>query len=248
MAAQLGMGCHIQLEDRVKAQPEEYQRNGNVLLDKLLGATLYSYPEGEDEAGADARLADIAEHLSVKGEKPFIVPLSADRPPLGALGYVDAACELMEQNVQFDEIFVATGSALTHCGLLFGLRTLGDETPVTGVCVRRKQQVQHNRVRQRLDDLAALMELPNPTTDQDIRISDTALGDGYGLMTAATQNAIFLTARLEGVFLDPVYTGKVMAGLIDDADRLRGKRVLFWHTGGQPALFGYANAFDQNDT
>ncbi len=243
MAARLGMGCHIQLEERVPDRAAVYHDNGNVLLDHLLGATLYSYPEGEDEAGADARLGEIAGELRDAGERPFIVPLAADQPPTGALGYVDAALELVGQGQVFDEVFVATGSALTHCGLLFGLRALGDGTPVTGACVRRDAVAQRARVAKRLDDLAALIGLENPVSEADIRIDDGALGPGYGRMEDATRDAILRTARAEGLFLDPVYTAKVMAGLIGQAERLQGKRVLFWHTGGQPALFGYADDF-----
>ena len=241
MAARLGMGCHIQLEDRVPGMGATYHANGNVLLNQLMGATLYSFAEGEDEAGADARLHEIASDLSKKGERPFIVPLAADQPPTGALGYVDAALELVGQDERFDEIFVGSGSALTHCGLLFGLRMMGDETPVTGVCVRRDAGQQGRRVAQRLQDLATLMDCDNPVGADDIRVDDGALPPGYGQMSEPVRDAILSAARDEGLFLDPVYTGKVMAGLIAQAERLQGKRVLFWHTGGQPALFGYAD-------
>lgn len=243
MAARLGMGCHIQLEERVPDTSALHRDNGNVLLDRLLGATLYSYPSGEDEAGADARLHAIAEELRKKGEVPFIVPLAADQPPTGALGYIDAARELIGQDNAFDEIFVGSGSALTHCGLLFGLRALASITPLTGVCVRRRADAQHARVSQRLRDLANLLQLANPVHDTDICLDGQALAPGYGQMNPDVQNAIRRTARSEGLFLDPVYTGKVMAALIANSKRLQGKRVLFWHTGGQPALFGYADQF-----
>ncbi|MDU8928766.1 D-cysteine desulfhydrase family protein [Alisedimentitalea sp. MJ-SS2] len=241
MAARLGMGCHIQLEERVPDPSPLYRDNGNVLLDRLLGATLYSYPEGEDEAGADANLRAIADDLKRRGEVPFIVPLAADQPPTGALGYAKAAQELVDQKEKFDMIFIASGSALTHIGLLFGLRALGDKTPVHGVCVRRDAQAQTARVAQRLDDLAILLDMPNPTTPDDILIHDRALAPGYGKLSDQTRTAITRTARAEGVFLDPVYTAKVMAGLILQAPDLQGKRVLFWHTGGTPALFAYGD-------
>ena len=243
MAAILGMGCHIQLEERVANPTELYRSNGNVLLDHLLGATLYSYPDGEDEAGADARLGEIAAHLKAQGETPFIVPLSGNQPPTGALGYADAAIELIEQGQEFDRIFIASGSALTHCGVLFGLRAMENTTPVTGVCVRRQQEVQKQRVKQRLEDLAQLLQMPNPATDDDIILDDAALAPGYGRMGPTAEAAITRTARSEGLFLDPVYTGKVMAGLIACAPEMIGQRVLLWHTGGQPALFAYADGF-----
>ncbi|MFQ5624662.1 MAG: D-cysteine desulfhydrase family protein [Paracoccaceae bacterium] len=246
MARKLGMDCHIQLEERVPGTGDLYRRNGNVLLDRLLGATLHSYPEGEDEAGADAALRGIAAGLRRRGRKPYVIPLAADHPPLGALGYVCAAIELAQQadgQPPFDEIVIASGSALTHTGLLFGLRALGIATPVLGICVRRDAAAQGARVAKRLDDLAELLSIPSPVPAFDVTVDDSALPPGYGRLSDATVEAIELTARTEGLFLDPTYTGKTMAGLIGLArsGELAGKRVLFWHTGGQPALFAYAD-------
>ena len=249
MGARLGMRCHIQLEERVPDVSDLHRTNGNVMLDKLLGATLHSYPNGEDEAGADAAIGRIADDLRHAGHRPYIIPLGADSKPLGALGYVRAALELLTQAKtvgDFDEIIVASGSALTHAGLLLGLRLAEDETPVRGICVRRDAAQQAARVIQRVADTADLLGVDSAVVSpQDVHVTDAALGPGYGRMTAGTRAAIERTARAEGLFLDPVYTGKVMAGLIGltEADALRGDRVLFWHTGGQPALFGYADQF-----
>ena len=249
MGRRLGMGCHIQLEERVPDVSDLHRRNGNVLLDQLLGATLHSYPEGEDEAGADAAIDRLAEGLRCAGQRPYIIPLGPESKPLGALGYVRAAFELLTQVEAvggFDEIVVASGSALTHAGLLLGLRLAGDRTPVRGVCVRRSATQQTARVIQRVADTADLLGVDGQMVPaQDVSVTDAALGPGYGRMTADTRAAIERTARAEGLFLDPVYTGKVMAGLIGLAqtNALSGRRVLFWHTGGQPALFGYADQF-----
>lgn len=243
MAARLGMACHIQLEERVPDVSETYRENGNVLLDRLLGATLHSYPEGEDETGADAALADLADKLQSEGKTPYIVPLAGDKPPLGALGYVDAARELVAQGERFDEIVIGSGSALTHIGLLFGLRALGDQTPVRGACVRRDRETQAARVAKRLSDLAGLLDVDLPVSEADILLDDVALAPGYGRMSPAVERALSLAARHEGLILDPVYTAKVLATVIARAEdgTMKGKRVLFWHTGGQPALFGYAD-------
>lgn len=241
MAASLGMACHIQLEERVPETSAVYRENGNVLLDRLCGAELHSYPDGEDEAGADAALGALAGRLRGEGRAPYIVPLSGDRPPLGALGYVDAAQEIAEQSPDgFDVIVVGSGSALTHVGLLCGLRLLGIDTPVQGICVRRDATAQRARVAGRLDALAELLGVSNPTRPDDILLYDGALAPGYGRLNAATRDAIDRAARREGLILDPVYTGKVMAGVIALSEIWAGKRVLFWHTGGQPALFGYS--------
>lgn len=246
MARRLRLDCHIQLEERVADVSDLYRSNGNVLLDQLLGAQLYSYPEGEDEAGADQTVANIADDLRGRGRSPYIIPLGPDHAPLGALGYVVAAAELAEQCASsegFDEVIVGSGSALTQAGLLVGFGALGLTLPVRGVSVRRHRQAQIERVRQRVDQLIALLGLSLNVPDSDIDVFDGTLAPGYGLMNDATIDAIHRTAQSEGLFLDPVYTGKVMAGLIQLAANgtLAGKRVLFWHTGGQPALFGYAD-------
>ncbi len=246
MARRLGLDCHIQLEERVAGVSELYRTNGNVLLDQLLGANLHSFPEGEDEAGADAAVAAIADRLRASGRKPYIIPLGPDHEPLGALGYVAAAIETADQltaGEPFDEVIVGSGSALTHAGLLVGFHALGLALPVRGVSVRRHSEAQTGRVRHRVDQLIALLDLPLKVPDKDIEVYDGTLSPGYGLLNTATLEAIHRTARTEGLFLDPVYTGKVMAGVIQLAENgdLCGKRVLFWHTGGQPALFGYAD-------
>lgn len=251
MGQRLEMSCHIQLEERVSDISDLHRTNGNVLLDRLLGATLHSYPDGENEAGADAAIGRIAESLRNAGQNPYIIPLGAASKPLGALGYVRAAFEVLPQIKAIggiDEIVVGSGSALTHAGLLLGLRLAGDTTPVRGVCVRRNAAQQTARVMQRVADTAALLGVDGQVvTPEDVRVTDSALGPGYGQMSTETRAAIERTARAEGLFLDPVYTGKVMAGLIGlaKADAFSGQRILFWHTGGQPALFGYADQLQQ---
>lgn len=126
MARRFGLDCHIQLEERVPDIDALHRASGNVLLDRLLGATIHHYPEGEDEDGADANLGRIAKGLEAEGRRPYIIPLGPSSAPLGALGYVRAAIELAGQIEQsalaVDEIIVPSGSALTHAGLLYGLR------------------------------------------------------------------------------------------------------------------------------
>ena len=244
MARRLGLDIHIQLEERVPDMGDLYRENGNVLLDRLFGATLHSYPEGEDETGADRAVGEIAEALRAEGRRPYIVPLAADHPPLGALGYIDAAAELLQQTGEsepFDEVIIASGSAITHIGVLYGLRALGSRMLVRGICVRRNATLQGPRVMQRLADLGDLLDHPLDLRAEDVRLYDGALPPGYGRPSEAVTRALRWTAQSEGLLLDPVYTGKVMAGLIDLAhmEELAGRRILFWHTGGQPALFAY---------
>jgi D-cysteine desulfhydrase/L-cysteate sulfo-lyase len=249
-ARKLGMDCHVQLEERVPTDDSLYHRSGNVLLDKLLGATLYSYPAGEDEAGADQRVREIAGELEESGRKPYVIPLAPGHPPLGALGYVVAAKELLsqiaERNLDVDEIFVASGSGATHGGLLFGLRALGSDIPVTGVCVRRDAVSQVERIRITCEGIAALLDMDCAVNDDDIRLTDAFLAPGYGQINAATSEAILLGARREGLILDPVYSGKAMAGCIDRARAAADdKAFIFVHTGGTPAIFAYQTVIEQ---
>ncbi len=249
-AAKLGMACHIQLEERVPDVDEIYRRSGNVLLDRILGASIHSYPEGEDEMGADRCLEGIARELRAQGKRPYIIYLSADHPPLGALGYVHAADEILtqmkQQRLPIEHIVIASGSALSHSGLLLGLRARDSEIPVTGVCVRRSAELQVERVGRCVQALGRLLNLSRPVvTAADIRAYDRTLAPGYGRLNPELIEAIGLLGRTEGILLDPVYTGKAMAGLLAmirsrKYDHLNG--VLFVHTGGIPALFAYEPA------
>ncbi len=246
-AAKLGLACHIQLEERVDDAGAEYHRSGNVLLDRILGAVMHAYPKGEDEAGADAKLRVIADELREAGKTPYIIPLAPGHPPLGALGYVRAAAEILDQLADagndLDEIVVASGSGNTHAGLLFGLRSLGSAIVVIGACVRREQALQLKRIRDRCQEIAALLQTNSPVTPHDIRLTDNTLAPGYGRMNESTLEAIDLCARHEGLLLDPVYTGKSMAACLKRVREAGSKdqSTLFIHTGGTPGLFGYCD-------
>ena len=248
-----GMEIHIQLEERVPDVDDSYRMSGNVLLNKLLGAHLSSFPVGEDESAADASLEVLATDLAAQGRRPYVIHLSVDHPPLGALGYAVAARELTiqmkERDLSFDHVVVASGSALTHSGLLVGLRALGNNVPVTGICVRRGADEQHPRVFKRCREVAALIGRADCVKESDVVVSDAVLAPGYGQMNAATMSAMAMAARLEALMLDPVYTGKTMAGLVAlarDGIFQPGARVLFMHTGGLPALFGYERALSNS--
>ncbi len=246
-----GMDCHIQLEERVPGKTDPlYRESGNVLLDRLLGATLHSYPEGEDEAGADRRLGEIAAGLEAEGRRPYIIPLAPGHKPLGALGYVVAAREILsqlaERGLALDEIVVPSGSGNTHAGILYGLRALGSRARVTGVCVRRPADQQLGRIAGRCGEIADLLEVENPVAEADVIVDDTAFWPGYGQLNQATLDAIALAAQTEALILDPVYTGKSMAGFIERAKEAEPGRVLLYlHTGGIPAVFAYGPALTE---
>ena len=242
----LGMDIHIQLEQRVAHDDPAYHASGNVLLDRLLGAHIHSFPEGHDEAAADAELSVLASDLVMAGRQPYVIHLGIDHPPLGGLGYVAAGRELAGQlRVQdrvVDEVIVPSGSGLTHSGLLVGLRLCGLQTPVTGICVRRPAEQQRDRVLRRAREIATLLGHPQLISDLDVVVSDLSLAPGYGQLNDATLRAMALAAQTEGLVLDPVYSAKTLAGMVAriEAGNIQpGRRLIFLHTGGQPALFGY---------
>jgi D-cysteine desulfhydrase/L-cysteate sulfo-lyase len=249
-AARLGMDCHVQLEERVAGKQGEYRTSGNVLLDRMLGATIHFYEQGEDEEGADRRVREIAEGLGAAGRRPYVVPLAPGHKPLGALGYVVAARELLgqiaDQSLRIDEIVVASGSGSTHAGLLFGLRALGSDIAVTGICVRRAADIQHARILARCDDIAELLGVAQAVSAADVVTRDDWFAPGYGKLNEPTLQAIDLAARREALILDPVYTGKVMAATIDRAREAgSGHRIMFVHTGGTPGTFAYSESLTE---
>ena len=245
-ATALGMEVWVQLEDRVAGMDRNYHESGNVLLNRLLGANIRYLPVGEDEAIADAALDQHAAALAAAGRRPYVIHLGMDHPPFGALGYMRCAAELVlqmrQRQLTFDAVVTPSGSGLTHTGLLAGFRALGEQMPIIGVCVRRDAPSQHARITRRLDETIALSGIAIQTDDAGVHLTDAVLGAGYGQLDAATWRAMRDAGRLEGLLLDPVYSGKTMAGLmhlITEGAIPQGARVLFLHTGGLPALFGY---------
>jgi D-cysteine desulfhydrase/L-cysteate sulfo-lyase len=246
-AAKLGLTCHVQLEERVDNGEAAYRESGNVLLNQLFGAHIHRFPVGEDDVAADVELDRLANELRAAGNHPYVIHLGLGHPPLGALGYMEAAREILEQQrteqLQIDEIVVASGSGQTHAGLLYGLRTQGSDLPVIGVCVRREESVQLPRI---LDHVRGLDTLTNQTDvvrSEDIILVDNFLWPSYGVSNEHSEAAMLKAARLEGLIVDPVYTAKSLAGAIHRAANLGPeKSVLYLHTGGTPALFGYQPA------
>jgi L-cysteate sulfo-lyase len=248
-ARKLGMACEVQLEQRVSDRPQEYYRSGNPFLVHMMGAKVHHYAHGEDEAGADKALYAIASELKKMGKKPYVVPLSPGHPPLGALGYMLAAEEILQQARDFkmDAIVLASGSGTTHSGLLTGLRALGSQTQVYGICVRRSAALQRPRVVERCRTLSEMLDLGTPVQESDILLDDSTLAPGYGELNDRVYRAIFKAASSEGILLDPTYTGKAMAGLtqlIEQDIFADGQHVVFLHTGGLPGAFGYPELMD----
>lgn len=237
-----GLDIIVQHEERVSGKSERYKTTGNVLLSRLMGAQIMTYPEGEDEAGADAALQARADALRAEGRRPYVIHLSEGHPPLGALGYVDAAAEILTQKSDFDVIVVASGSGSTHAGVLAGLRGAGCTTKVIGSCVRRDAAAQGARISRVTKRLAELYPHATRIVQDDIILWEGALAPGYGKLGDTALHAMETLARFEGLALDPVYTAKSFAAvlaLVETGEIAQGSRVCFVHTGGLAALFAY---------
>jgi L-cysteate sulfo-lyase len=250
-AAKLGMGCHILLEDRTGSNDENYNSNGNVLLDHLHGATTSKRVGGSD---MQAEMEALAEQLRGEGRKVYVIPGGGSNPT-GALGYVNCAFELLMQandrGLVVDHILTATGSAGTQAGLVTGLKAINANIPLTGIGVRAPKQKQEESVYHLALKTAEKLGCPGVVTRADVVADTDFVGQGYGIPREDTLEAIRMFAQLEGILLDPVYSGKGAAGLIDYCRKGRfkkGERVVFLHTGGSAALFGYNAVFADDQT
>ena len=246
IAAKLGLACHILLEDRTGYADEAYTRSGNVLLDELHGATISKRPGGAD---MQKEMEVLAADLAKKGRRPYVIPGGGSNP-VGALGYVNAALELLAQatalGLKIDHIVHATGSAGTQAGLVAGLAMLNAQIPVLGIGVRAPRERQEASVFALAERTCAHVGVPGAVKREQVVANCDYVGQGYGIPTEGMVEALKLVARVEGILLDPVYSGKGMAGLIDLVKKghfHKGETVVFLHTGGQAGLFGYPNAF-----
>ena len=210
----------------------------NALLDGLLGAEVV-YVESREQRGEAMQAA--AERLRQEGRRVFQIPIGGSTP-LGSLAYVHALLELLEQIEPPDAIVHATSSGGTQAGLVAACRLLGLRTRIVGIAADGPTAVIHAQVRANIDGIAPLLKLDQQWLQRgtSIEIDDRFIGAGYAIPTEASREAIELVARTEAIFLDPVYTGKAMAGLVAFVRQQRfteGQTVLFWHTGGQVGLF-----------
>jgi len=250
IAAKLGMQSHVLLEDRTGSEDVDYNYNGNVLLDQLFGASLTRFSGGTD---MNAAMEDLAATLRATGKKPYIVPGGGSNP-IGALGYVNAAIELLTQandmSLRIDHLVHATGSAGTQAGLVTGLCATNSQIPVLGIGVRVPQEIQEGNVFKLAEKTAELIGAPGVVKRENVIANCNYVGEGYGIPTEGGIEAIELFARCEAIMLDPVYSAKGAAGLIDLIRKgffNKDDNVVFLHTGGAQALFGYRNAFNYSD-
>jgi D-cysteine desulfhydrase len=240
-AVKEGLRCRLVIEERVPGSYAADASGNNFLFDLMGVESITVVPLGADLNGA---MKSEAAEVEALGRKAYVIPGGGSNP-LGALGYVACAQELAGQcfdlGVAFDHMVCASGSAGTHAGLLVGLDMVDAGLPLTGVNVRRERAEQEANVHRLAVETAALLDIPPPARDSVVCL-DEWVGEGYSIPTPGMVDAVRTVARLEGVLLDPVYTGKAMDGLISLVNRGRfrkGERVVFLHTGGAPGLFAY---------
>ena len=242
-AAKEGLDCRLVIEERVPGSYSPAALGNNLLFDLMGAASVRMVKAGADLA---EEMAVEAAAVKAAGGHPYVI-VGGGSSPLGALGYAACAQEIMaqafDQGVAFDRIVVASGSAGTHAGLVAGLVALNAGIPVTGINVRRPRAEQEANVLRLAQATADLLGTPQPLASDIVALADW-VGPGYSLPTADMVEAVRLLARSEGVLLDPVYSGKAMAGLIGlvrEGALKKGERVLFLHTGGAPSLSAFAD-------
>ncbi|CAN5145688.1 D-cysteine desulfhydrase [soil metagenome] len=240
-AVKEGLKCRLILEERV-AGSYSAQGTGNNLLFQLMGVeSVQVVPAGTD---MNAAMQAEAQKLEAEGRRGYVIPGGGSNP-LGALGYVACAEEILHQTfemgLELDHITVASGSAGTHPGLPVGLLAANAGLPLTCINVRRPTEEQEGNVHKLSLETAAFVGAPEVPRSA-VRALGDWVGGGYSITTEGMVEAVKMFASLEGVLLDPVYTGKAAAGLIGLIRRgefTRGQRVLFVHTGGSPVLYAY---------
>ncbi len=244
-AARYGIDTIIVTQPSIKRHTRSFLYNGNYLLLDILGASIIEAPI---EIELNDYLNILASTLKDEGKKPYVMPFGASNT-LGAIGYVSCADELLTQSVMHigsapDFVIVPTGSGGTHAGIAAGLTMLGAETKVLGFSVLKSKADSETILSQITTSIYNKFTYKGKKAQ--IFVDDTELGDGYGHVTQSCIDAIRMTAQLEGIFLDPVYSGKAMAGLISYA-RSGGFKsddiIVFLHTGGSQLLHAYSDIF-----
>lgn len=237
IAARMGMRCILVLNGDPQQAP-----NGNLLLDQLFGAEIvWTTREQREDT-----LVRVFEQAWETGLRPFLVPLGASTPT-GSLGYHNAFNEFLSQGVDVDWIVVASSSAGTQAGLALGAALAKWPGKILGISIDSAADELRKAVARLANQAGLLLGEDVQLTPGDIHVNDEYLGAGYGILGAPEIEAIQLFARYEGLLLDPVYTGRAGAGLIGlirSGFFKPGEKVLFWHTGGTPALFAANHAAD----
>jgi D-cysteine desulfhydrase len=241
-----GLKCHLVIEQRVPNSYDKYA-NGNNFLFNLLGVEGIHVVNGGSDM--EAEMNRVASELSAKGRKPYIIPGGGSND-IGALGYVACAQEILNQSFEMgigiDHIVLTSGSAGTHAGILTGMIGENAGISVVGIGINRKKDQQREAVYSLSMKLSEKLGIKNKPCKDEVVVFDDYIGEGYSRPTQGMIDAVKLVARTEAILLDPVYTGKAMAGMIDliRTGYFKGaKNILFLHTGGSPALYAYTKDF-----
>lgn len=233
---------------------EERPPQGNLLLDRLFGATIHYLPPPADptlatNAEEEAKVAEVVADLSARGQRPYVIPIGGSSG-VGVLGYALGTSEITEQLTAAGEtpvrLYYASGSRGTQAGLVLGARLCGAPYEPYGVAVSGGESFKRERALRIANEAATLIGVPTRVTAEDLVTDQRHIGEGYGIPTPECLAAIRLVAEQEGILLDPTYTAKAMACLIHHAksgDLDPSSSVVFLHTGGVPALFAHARAF-----
>ena len=241
-----GMACQLVLEQRVPNSYKRYASGNNFLFDLLGVEEVHVVEGGSDLLG---KMTAVADDLRAQGRKPYIIPGGGSNA-IGSMGYVACAQEILQQlfemDLLIDAIVCTSGSAGTHAGILTGIVGNNAQIPVIGIGINRKKDVQRQAVYELSKKLTEKLKLKEAPAFEDVIVFDDYIGEGYSRVTEGMLEAVKLVARTEAILLDPVYTGKTMAGLIDLLHKgffIDMKNILFLHTGGAPSLYAYTESF-----
>ena len=241
-AAKLGLECHLLLGGTAPERP-----SGNLLLDNIFGCRIHW--AGKHRKGED--IPEICSRLRASGKQPYLIPYGGSNE-LGALAFVEASNELAKQSTgrTFTHIVFASSSGGTQAGLILGKKMLAQSYQVVGINID-KDESEENSLDQQILSLAnrtaRLLGVHHEFSGQELILNANYVGGGYGVIGDLEKEAISITARTEGILLDPVYTGRAMGGLIGmirSGEVGKNDNLLFWHTGGTPALFADSASFD----
>ncbi len=245
-SAKEGLDCHLVLEERVKGSYKP-DAGGNNFLFELLGVKSIEVVEGGSDMMAE--MEKKADALKTAGKIPYIIPGGASNS-IGALGYAACALETMSQlndmHLHIDHIIVPSGSAGTHAGMVAGMTGINAGIPISGINVSRKKSIQEEIVFKLAQETAEKLSIKGGVDRNDVVCFDEYVGPGYSLPTESMVEAVKLFSKLEAILLDPVYSGKTAAGLIDLVRKgyfPKDANILFLHTGGSSALYVYMDTF-----
>lgn len=230
-ASKFGLNCKLILNGE-----SSVEATGNLLLDRIFNAEII---EVRDRLEREAALKQTFNDVKSKGGKPYLIPIGAS-DPVGALGYVYAIEELMMQNIDVDWVVLGTSSGGTQAGMVLGKRLFGFKGKILGIGIDDTEENLKRSISDLTNKTAELLEIDGGFKGNDILVNSGYMESGYGSFNLEEQKVIKLFAGQEGILLDPVYTSRAAVGLMDLINKKFFKKdetVLFWHTGGQPAIF-----------